>query len=269
MAGPEHVAALAVRLLSGALRRLQLRFTDVHVRYVDGAAAPAHPFACGVTLSELSITTRESPPAAAAADGAPGPARKDLRIARFAAYWSSDIDRAAAAGGGDGGDAADGEALLRPLDVVGSVELSPAGSNADGGAGRAPLAALALTVDAADVEARPAAVRDIVALVESLAARSAARAARADAAGAGRPAGPGYRGRYGEWWRYAIAVAVRGVRERRAGWRPERLLRAAREAREYAVRRRSRRRRPPSLRCLQRWLQRMQRSAYSVPLYLL
>jgi vacuolar protein sorting-associated protein 13A/C len=49
------------QLVTKIMNNLQFSVTNIHVRYEDNVSAPGHPFATGLTLSELSaITTDEN-----------------------------------------------------------------------------------------------------------------------------------------------------------------------------------------------------------------
>ena len=40
-------------------RNVQLKITDVHIRYEDKVAKPEHPFSLGITLHNLSVHTTD------------------------------------------------------------------------------------------------------------------------------------------------------------------------------------------------------------------
>lgn len=47
------------KLTTQIIKNVQLKITNIHIRYEDKVTHPNHPFAMGITLSNLSLETTD------------------------------------------------------------------------------------------------------------------------------------------------------------------------------------------------------------------
>lgn len=47
------------KLATQIIKNVQLKISDVHIRYEDAVTNPGHPFSLGITLSNLALETTD------------------------------------------------------------------------------------------------------------------------------------------------------------------------------------------------------------------
>ena len=114
-------------LIDTVIANLELRISNIHIRYEDGSSWPGREFAIGVVLTEISAhTVDEDGRRAFATNEALRTLRKGVRLSKLCVYFDCDAPRLAPPGGDWARLDVDGwDALLLPASHTGGA--APAG----------------------------------------------------------------------------------------------------------------------------------------------
>ncbi|CAG8555201.1 10349_t:CDS:10 [Paraglomus brasilianum] len=77
-------------LVTKVVDNLQISIKNIHIRYEDRLSDPGHPFAIGVTLSELSVVSADENWVPTFIEGETKDIRKLLTLGSLAVYWNTD-----------------------------------------------------------------------------------------------------------------------------------------------------------------------------------
>lgn len=207
------------------IKNVQVKITDIHIRYEDKVTKPEHPFSLGITLHNLSVhTTDENWKACVVQDGATM-IYKVLTLEGLSVYWNpqsifffgkstEEMKTLFKQGICTKLEQPKGyKYILGPINSSAQLRLNPKPEN-DGSDYTIPKVRLSLEMEKLSVAITRFQYHDLIDLLESFERMTLGAPYRKY-----RPFVTGYRGHYKEWWHFAYTCVLEAdVRRRRRNW---------------------------------------------------
>ncbi|KAF2903862.1 hypothetical protein ILUMI_02321 [Ignelater luminosus] len=211
------------KLTTQIIKNVQLKITNIHIRYEDKVTHPNHPFAMGITLSNLSLETTDESWRPTIVQEMVTKIYKVVNLEGLAVYWNCNSALYANLPIVDliyrfNNEIASRTAmpnnyqyLLGPINSSARLRLNPK-PEADTPAFSIPKVHLNLEMEKLFIGISKTQYQDIIALAESMDRMSRGMPYRKF-----RP-NVSYKGHYKQWWHFAYNCVLEDVKRRRTNW---------------------------------------------------
>lgn len=213
------------KLATQIIKNVQVKITDIHIRYEDKVTKPEHPFSLGITLHNLSVHTTDENWKACVVQDEATMIYKVLTLEGLSVYWNpqsifffgkppEEMKSLFKQGICTKLEQPKGyKYMLGPINSSAQLRLNPKPEN-DGSDYTIPKVRLSLEMEKLSVAMTRFQYHDLIDLLESFDRMSRGAPYRKY-----RPFVTGYRGHYKEWWHFAYTCVLEtDVRRRRQNW---------------------------------------------------
>ncbi|KAM3967394.1 vacuolar protein sorting 13C isoform 2-T2 [Aphomia sociella] len=213
------------KLVTQIIKNVQLKITDIHIRYEDSITNPKAPFSFGITLHNLSVHTTDENWKQTVIQEAVTKIFKILNLEGLAIYWNPTTELYARCTTEDIKSRLQNEIAtkssqpsfykyaLGPINATAKLKLNPK-PEGDTPKFSIPKIILSLHMEQLSVSLNKAQYQDMMLLADSMDRMSKGAPYRKY-----RPDQKLYKGHYKEWWQFAYqCILEEEVRRRRKNW---------------------------------------------------
>ncbi|XP_069674534.1 intermembrane lipid transfer protein Vps13 isoform X2 [Periplaneta americana] len=229
------------KLATQIIKNVQVKISNIHVRFEDKVTKPEQPFSLGITLHNLSVHTTDENWKACVVQDAATMIYKVLNLEGLALYWNPQSMFFSGREATDMKDMfkkgictkqeqpKDYKYMLGPINSSAQLRLNPK-PEYDGSNYTIPKAQLSLNMEKLSIGISRFQYHDLIDLLESFERMSVGAPYRKY-----RPFVSSYRGHYKAWWHFAYTcILEETVRRRRRNWNWEHMAQFRRVCRSYA-----------------------------------
>ncbi|XP_028027252.1 vacuolar protein sorting-associated protein 13 isoform X3 [Bombyx mandarina] len=229
------------KLVTQIIKNVQLKITDIHIRYEDSITNPKTPFSFGITLHNLSVHTTDENWKKAVIQEAVTKIFKILDLEGLAIYWNPKTDLYSKCGPQEIKSKLEQEIAtksskpsfynyaLGPINATAKLKLNPK-PEGDTPKFSIPKVILDLHMEQLSVNLNKAQYQDMMLLADSMDRMSKGAPYRKY-----RPDLKSFRGHYKEWWHFAYnCILEEEVRRRRRNWKWSHMLAHRQLCKDYA-----------------------------------
>ncbi|XP_047510768.1 vacuolar protein sorting-associated protein 13 isoform X2 [Pieris napi] len=229
------------KLVTQIIKNVQLKITDIHIRYEDSITNPKAPFSFGITLHNLSVHTTDENWKQTVIQEAVTKIFKVLNLEGLAIYWNpttelysktspqeikSRLEKEIATKTSQPGDYL---YALAPINATAKLKLNPK-PEGDTPKFNIPKVILSLHMEQLGVNLSKAQYQDMMLLADSMDRMSKGAPYRKY-----RPDLKQYKGHYKDWWRFAYkCILEEEVLRRRKNWDWKHMLSHRQLCKDYA-----------------------------------
>ncbi|KAJ8733309.1 hypothetical protein PYW08_001607 [Mythimna loreyi] len=230
------------KLVTQIIKNVQLRITDIHIRYEDSVTNPKSPFSFGVTLHNLSVHTTDENWRKAVITEAVTKIFKILDLEGLAIYWNPATELYSRSGPYEIKERLENEIAtkssqpsfyqyaLGPINATAKLKLNPK-PECDSPRFSIPKVILSLHMEQLSVSLTKAQYQDMMLLADSMDRMNKQAPYRKY-----RPDVPTYKRHYRLWWQFAYqCILEEEVRRRRRNWNWTHMLSHRQLCRDYAA----------------------------------
>ncbi|XP_068631393.1 intermembrane lipid transfer protein Vps13 isoform X2 [Battus philenor] len=229
------------KLVTQIIKNVQLKITDIHIRYEDSITNPKAPFSFGITLHNLSVHTTDENWKQAVIQEAVTKIFKILDLEGLAIYWNPSTELYSRSEAKDIKTRLQNEIAtkssqplsykyaLGPINATAKLKLNPK-PEGDTPKFSIPKVILSLHMEQLSVSLTKAQYQDMMLLADSMDRMSKGAPYRKY-----RPDLKAYKGHYKEWWRFAYnCILEEEVLRRRRNWDWTHMLNHRKLCKDYA-----------------------------------
>ncbi|CAG9795097.1 unnamed protein product [Diatraea saccharalis] len=230
------------KLVTQIIKNVQLKITDIHVRYEDSITNPKAPFSFGITLHNLSVHTTDENWKQTVIQEAVTKIFKILNLEGLAIYWNPATELYSKSSPNDIRQRLQNEIAtktsqptfykyaLGPINATAKLKLNPK-PEGDTPKFSIPKVILSLHMEQLSVSLTKAQYQDMMLLADSM-----DRMAKGVPYRKYRPDVKIYKGHYKEWWHFAYkCILEEEVRRQRRNWEWTHMLSHRRLCKSYAT----------------------------------
>ncbi|XP_025834662.1 vacuolar protein sorting-associated protein 13-like [Agrilus planipennis] len=229
------------KLIVQIIKNLQVKITNIHIRYEDKITNPGHPFAMGITLNNLAIDTTDENWKPTVVEEIVTKIYKAVQLDALAVYWNCDsvtyshlspeevVQNLIRETATNRFQPENYKYILQPIMSSVQLKLNPKPEK-DKPAFSIPKVHLRLEMEKLGIGLSKDQYSNLIKLVDSMDLMSKGIPYRKY-----RPHVPSYRGYYKEWWLFAYTCILEGeVRRKRNNWNWDHIKQHREICREYA-----------------------------------